>query len=58
MRMPGMKVTKIKPMICLKPGASKPKPASPIKPDVANKITSDKLKHLLISQSLGGITCR
>ena len=54
--MPGMKVRKIKPMICLKPGASKPKPASPISPNVASKIASDKLRDLLISQSLTGIT--
>ena len=55
-RIPGMKVRKIKPMICLKPGTSKPKPASPIKPNVANKIASDKYRHFLISQSLSGVT--
>ena len=56
MRIPGMKVRKTKPMICLKPGTSKPKPASPINPDVANKRASDNLRHLLISQSLTGVT--
>jgi len=55
-RIPGMKVRKIKPMICLKPGTSKPKPASPINPNAASKIASDRLKHLLISQSLTGVT--
>ena len=57
-RIPGTKVRKIKPTICLKPGISKPKPARPISPSMANKIASDKLRHFLISQSLTGVTCR
>ena len=52
-RMPGMKVTKMKPTICLNPGTSKPKLASPISPSMANKTASDKRRHFLISQSLG-----
>ena len=58
MRIPGIKVRKTKPTICLKPGTSKPKLASPINPNVANQIASDKLRHFLISQSLTGITCQ
>ena len=58
MRMPGTKVRKMKPTICLKPGTSKPKPARPISPSMANRIASDRLRHFLISQSLTGITCR
>jgi len=54
--MPGTKVRKTKPIICLKTGMSKPKPASPISPSVANKIASAKHRQFLISQSLGGIT--
>ena len=56
MRMPGTKVRKIKPIICLKTGMSKPKPASPTRPSMASKIASDEHRHFLISQSLGGIT--
>lgn len=57
-RMPGMKVRKLKPTICLKPGTSKPKLASPISPSVSNRRTSDKSRHFLTSQSLGGVTRR
>ena len=56
MRIPGMKVRKTKPVICLKPGTSKPKKPRPTSPNVTNERASDKLKHFLISQSLGGIT--
>lgn len=56
MRMPGMKVRKIKPTICLRPGISKPKAASPISPRVANNSPRQNAKHFWICQSLGGVT--
>ena len=55
MRIPGMKVRKTKPAICLKPGISKPRPPSPTKPSMASRMANDKRKHFLISQSLGEI---
>ena len=55
MRIPGMKVRKMKPAICLKPGISKPRPPSPTKPSIASRTANDKRKHFLISQSLGDI---
>ena len=54
--MPGMKVRKIKPTVCLKTGMSKPKAASPISPSIASNKLRQSVKHLLISQSLGGLT--
>jgi len=54
-RIPGMKVRKKKPVICLKPRISKPSLASPINPNVVNKMASDRPRHFLISQSLGQI---
>jgi len=56
MRKPGTKVKKMKPTICLKTGISKPKVASPTRTRVANKITADKFRHFLISQSVGNVT--
>ncbi|GAI11030.1 unnamed protein product [marine sediment metagenome] len=55
-RMPGIKVRKIKPTTCLKIGMSKPKAASPTSPSTASKIASANRKHLLISQSLNRAT--
>jgi len=54
-RIPGTKVRKLKTTICLKPRTSKPKLASPISPRVANRRASDKHRHFLTSQSLGGV---
>ena len=49
-RMPGIKVKKIKPIICLRPGISKPRPASPTSPSIASKIANDNLSNLVIFQ--------
>lgn len=53
--MPGTKVRKIKPTICLKAGMSKPRAASPISPSMASNRLKQSAKHLLISQSLIGV---
>ena len=54
-RIPGIKVRKIKPTICLRTGVSKPKPASPTRPSTPSKTPSEKYRHFLISQSLGSV---
>jgi hypothetical protein len=55
MRMPGTKVRKTKPTICLRIGMSKPGAPSPTSPTAANKIASDNHWQFLISQFLSGV---
>ena len=51
--MPGIKVRKIKLIICLKTGISKPETASHTKATAASEKAIDIHRHFLISQSLG-----
>jgi len=51
--MPGIKVRKIKLIICLKMGISKPEAASHTKARAASRKASDIHRHFLSSQSLG-----
>ncbi|MBT9139277.1 MAG: hypothetical protein DDT31_01860 [Syntrophomonadaceae bacterium] len=52
MRMPGIKVRKIKPTTCLKTGASKPRAAKPVSTKLAKRMASATYRHFLIRQLL------
>jgi len=55
-RIPGMKVRKIKPTICLRTGTSAPRTASQTRIKMATVIARQKIKHLLTGQLIGEFT--